>query len=284
VIKMKVSIVVPVYNAEKTLKDCIYSLLKMDYKDYEIIFVDDGSTDSSKKIITDFANKYEHIRLLEQMHRGPASARNLGIRNSSGKIVFFTDSDCIVPINWVKSILEYFGDKSIGAVGGSLTPVSTNSIYEVFDQKRRENLYGTKKKFVDALPTCNLAVRREILEKIGGFDESFKYASAEDYDLCYRIRRFGYKILYVPKISVMHHHPQNFKTILRKGYIHGKEFIKLRRKYEKNLYFDIRMFLNSLVSPFLVVKRYPLNLLPLAFLYETSASIGRIRSLLVNRT
>ncbi len=274
----KVSIVVPTYNAEKTIKDCIESILSIDYKNYEAIFVDDGSTDNTASIIEEYACKSKNIRLIRQKHKGPASARNLGVKMSNGKIIFFTDSDCIVPKNWIQEFLKYFfNNKNIGAVGGSLKPASVSSIYELFDQKRREILYGAEKKFVNTLPTCNLAVRRDVLSRIGGFDESFKHASAEDYDLCIRIRMLGYKILYDPNVFVLHHHSQNLRSLLRKAFIHGKEYIKLERKHKKNNFSIIKKsLLTSISGPITVLVKYPISLLPVASLYECSASIGRI--------
>ncbi len=275
---MNVSIIVPVYNAERSIKKCIGSLLNLDYtkSKYEIIFIDDASMDNTKRILEDCAEKHKNIKIFEQLHKGPAAARNLGITKANGKIIFFTDSDCVVPRNWITNMQKYLDNNNIGAVGGSLKPVSSNSIYEIFDQKRRENLYGCEKKFVDALPTCNLAVRKGVLEEIEGFDESFEYASAEDYELCYRIRKAGYKILYAPEISVLHYHSQNLKSLLRRGYTHGREFIKLRRKHEGNRLNILKILLISFVMPLATIRKYPLGLSTIAILYETSASLGGV--------
>ena len=126
------------------------------------------------------------------------------------------------------------------------------------------------------MPTCNLAVRRNIFDRIGGFDESFKYASAEDYDLCIRIRKLGYKILYDPNVFVLHYHSQNLKSLLRKAFIHGREYIKLEKKHKKNNFNIIKILLVSMLYPVTVLINYPISLLPVALLYECSASIGRI--------
>jgi len=234
----KVSIIVPTYNAEKTIKDCIESILSINYKNYEAIFVDDGSTDNTVSIIEEFACKSKNIKLVKQKHKGPASARNLGVKMSNGKIIFFTDSDCIVPKNWIREFLKYFfSDENIGAVGGSLKPASTSTIYEIFDQKRREILYGAE---------------------------------------CIRIRMLGYRILYDPNVFVLHYHSQNLRSLLRKAFIHGKEYIKLKRKHKESDFSVIKNLLISILSPVTVLIKYPISLLPVALLYECSASIGRI--------
>lgn len=276
----KISIVVPVYNAEKTLIKCIESILRLDCNDYEIIFVDDGSTDNSKNIINSFAERHEEIRLFEQENNGPASARNRGIKNSSGDIIFFTDSDVVVPVDWIKGMVHYFGDKKLGAVGGGITPYSMNTLSEKFEQHRRERLYGNEKKFVDALPACNLAVKKTILDEIDYFDESFKFASSEDYDLCYRLIDKGYKILYDPAISVIHFHSQTWNGVFRRGYIHGREGVKLRRKMGISTVRELVGLGGLLLLPIFVFKNYPFSFVLFGFVYDLNVYFGRATGIL----
>jgi len=273
--KTEISIVVPVYNAEKTLIKCIESILRLDYNDYEIIFVDDGSTDNSKNIINSFAERHENIRLFEQTNNGPASARNSGIKKSSGDIIFFTDSDVVVPVDWVTGMLHYFDDERLGAAGGGITPYSINALSEKFEQHRRERLYGDQKRFVDALPACNLAVRTTVLKEIDCFDESFKLASYEDYDLCFRIRDKGYTIFYDPAISVIHFHSQAWNGVFRRGYIHGREGVKLRKKRSISTARELIGLAGILFLPIFVFKNYPLFLTPFGLVYDLSAYLGR---------
>lgn len=91
-----VSIIIPVYNVEKYLRICLDSVLAQTYGDYEVIMVDDGSTDNSAKICEEYEKKDERFHLIRQENKGPATARNLGIRESKGEYVYFIDSDdCI---------------------------------------------------------------------------------------------------------------------------------------------------------------------------------------------
>lgn len=100
-----VSVIIPVYNVERYIKDCIESLLKQTYKNLEIILVDDGSTDNSCKICSEYLN-YDYIKLIKQENRGVSNARNTGIQNSKGDYIIFVDPDDIVSQEFVKILVQ----------------------------------------------------------------------------------------------------------------------------------------------------------------------------------
>lgn len=102
----KVSIIVPVYNSELTLDKCISSILQMEFTDYELLIVDDGSNDSSLGICRKWAEQYPRIRLFQQENGGPSLARNRGIKECSGEWIVFVDSDDIVRSRYVYDLLE----------------------------------------------------------------------------------------------------------------------------------------------------------------------------------
>jgi len=272
----RVSVIVPVFNGEKTVKKCIESLLDIHYSEdkFEIIFVDDGSLDKTRDII----KTYKRIKLVEQNHKGPAAARNNGFRNSSGNFIFFTDSDCILPKNWVNEILTKF-DKDIAIVGGKLLPFSMKTLSEKFEQNRREKLYGNKKRFIEALPSCNVAIKRSVFEKVGGFDEDFRYPSFEDYDLCYRVRKLGYKILYNPEIGVIHLHSSTLKGVFRRAFMHGKEGEKFRKK---RMGFSKKCGVFNIIKlfsiPFISIKNYPRCFILIGMTYDFINIIGKLLS------
>lgn len=273
----RVSVIVPVFNSEKTLKKCIESLLDLDYpkNKLEIIFVDDDSKDRTKEII----KSYRKIRLIEQDHRGPAVTRNNGFRNSSGNFIFFTDSDCIVPKNWIKEMLGRFG-KDIGMVGGRLVPFSIETLSERFEQNRRDRLYGSRKRLIEALPSCNIAIKRGVFERVDGFDENFKFPSFEDYDLCHRIRGLGYKILYDSEIGVVHLHSSTWKGVFRRAFVHGRESVRFRKKRGLSSAKEIVNILKMPMVPALSFKNYGIKLLLPGMIYETMAWIGNISGFL----
>jgi glycosyltransferase involved in cell wall biosynthesis len=268
-----VTVVVPVYNAADTIVECINSLLNLDYpKDrVELIFVDDGSRDNTVELI----QRFKGVKLLKQEHRGPAAARNLGFRDSRGEVIAFTDSDCIAPKDWLKRIVKEV--EGVDVVGGSLKPVSAGTLAERFEQHRRDRLYGRERRYVDALPSCNLAFKRSVLKEVGGFDEDFKKASAEDYDLCRRVVERGHRILYEPSIYVVHRHVTNSEEILRKAFIHGGEIMLYRRKHGGRIIDEmIKIFVKTCLLPLIVLRRYPLPLIVEGVRYEVAGISGQI--------
>lgn len=108
-----VSIIVPIYNSEKHIKKCIESILKQTYEYIELILVDDGSIDNSTKIIDDYKQKYERIKVLHKKNGGVSSARNEGIKLSTGKYIMFIDSDDYIEKNYVQIMITIAEQNSI---------------------------------------------------------------------------------------------------------------------------------------------------------------------------
>ncbi|MBU1120666.1 glycosyltransferase family 2 protein, partial [Candidatus Micrarchaeota archaeon] len=112
-----ISVIIPTFNAEKTIKDCINSILKQKInEEIELIVVDDGSNDRTREIVKSFGGK---AKLIEQKHKGPAAARNNGAKNAKGEIILFTDSDCVVGENWVDEMSKPLKEKEAVGVQGS---------------------------------------------------------------------------------------------------------------------------------------------------------------------
>lgn len=275
-----VSVVVPVFNSDNTIRKCIESLLKLDYprRHLEIIFVDDGSEDNTKEII----KSYNSVSLIEKKHMGPAATRNTGFRNSSGKFIFFTDSDCIVPENWIKEMMKEF-EENTGMAGGGLIPFSLRRSSERFEQNRREMLYGKKRAFVNYLPSCNLAVKRGVLEEVGGFDEDFKYPSFEDYDLCHRIGELGYKILYSPDIGVIHLHSSSWKGVFKRALMHGREGVKFSNKIGYPLCKDFLSVFKIFLLPAISIKNYSYKFMLVGILYDFINIMGKLSGIIKRR-
>jgi len=227
----RVSVVIPCYNSQQTIEKCIEAVLKQNFKsDYEVIMVDDGSNDQTEKII----KKYKRIKYIFQKNAGPAKARNNGWKNSSGEIVVFTDSDCVPEKDWLCQMVKPFeNDGKIGAVGGAYEET-------VNDNSKLANLIGEEIKFryknigqyTDAHGAYSLAVRKEILKEISGFNETYPVATAEDWDLCYKITKLGYKIFFNKKAHTGHHHPSNLKKYLKTQFRHGFYRMKLYKDHK----------------------------------------------------
>lgn len=268
----RIAVVVPAYNAGKTIDECIGSLLGVGYPKglLDIVFVDDGSTDDTVRRIA----AHPEARLLMQEHKGPAAARNLGYRSSAADVIVFTDADCIVPSDWLARLAAEL--KSVDAVGGGLEPASLDTAAERFEQARRERLYGSARGFVDALPSCNLAFKRGVLDAVGGFDEDYRTASAEDYDLCSRVRAKGYSILYEPSLSVVHRHVTDWGSLSRKAYVHGREIMLYRRKVGKSAVAEAaKLVAKALALPLIIAGRYKLTMAWHGLRYEAYGLAGQ---------
>lgn len=217
------SVIVPAYNSEKTLSDCLRAIYSQDFpKDqFEVIVVDDGSTDGTGDVAKSFG-----AHVFRQRNRGPAAARNAGLRAALGEWVAFTDADCMPTRTWLRLLIKAATDAAlntpaVGAAGKTLgfqshTPAARFcDIAGSLDAQH----YLTHPKFPFA-PSLNLMYRRDILEKVGGFDE--RYVSYEACDLHWRITHVDRgPFVYEPRALVFHRHRENWKAFWRQQYLYG---------------------------------------------------------------
>jgi glycosyltransferase involved in cell wall biosynthesis len=231
---MKISVCVALYNEEKNLKHLLDALLCQTKRPEEIIFVDDGSADNTREIIKSYAKKNESIRYFYQKNKGPASARNLAWKKGRGEIIVLTDGDCVPNNDWIEKITKPFEDHSVGAVGGAYRTINKESLLASFigyEFERKYKMIEKKGNLVDSHGTYNLAIRKNILEKIGGFSEDYPCASCEDLDLTYKVSK-KYKIVFSGDAIVGHFHPNNlFNFIFKNQVRRGFDRVKLYRDH-----------------------------------------------------
>ena len=210
------SIIIPCFNAELYIRNCLISILKSSFSNYEIIVVDDGSTDNSAKLINSLANSKTIIKLISLTKNiGPARARNLGVSKAKGKYLVFLDADTEIEKNCLQAIATMFSkNPKIGALQTKLVKGKSNQIeslghflspfgfpYEVgTENNRKEN---QKKMPIFAARSAGMAIKKDLFQKIGGFDEDY-FIYGEETDLCWRVRLSGSKIYYLPKAKVHH--------------------------------------------------------------------------------
>lgn len=259
-IQLKASIIIPVFNAEKTIKDTLRALEKQEgiaRKDFEVIAVDDGSTDKTIQM----ARKFRNVKLLKQKHKGPAAARNLGARKAKGDVIVFTDSDCVPESNWLKEMLEPFKDKEIIGVQGAYK-TKQKSLIARFGQAEIEERYDKMLnfRFVDWIGTYSGAYRKKEFLKAGGFDESFPIASGEDPDLSFRMAKKGKKLVFNPKAIVYHRHPESLWKYLKVKFFRAFYRIRLYGKHKEKIIAD------SYTTPTLKIKIALFYLIVLGFM------------------
>lgn len=207
---MFISVIIPVHNRLNLLKNTLSSLESQNFpkNDYEIILIDDGSKEEIGKFLHGYADLNPQVKYLKQKQGGPAKARNLGIKNSKGDIIAFTDSDCVVANDWLNQIsISYTQNDVLGIAGKTICPsLNLTPLDYQLNEFELQRHY----------PTCNISYKKEILKKVGGFDESFRYPHNEDVDLGWRVLQYG-KIIYNEKVIVKHvAHEENIKGHLLK--------------------------------------------------------------------
>lgn len=203
-----VSVVIPVKNSDKTIEKTINSILNQSYKKIEIVVVDDGSTDDSLKIIKNIIKKNKSkvkIKCFEnEKNLGPAATRNRGVKESKGEIIFFIDSDCFAPEKWLEKIMKEYSEKNIGGVGGYLEP-GEKTFVAFLERMQNKYLLNIKNEKITGKEKCpagytnSMTYLKKALIETGGFDENFKFASGEDFELKKRVCEKGYNLVFIPE-------------------------------------------------------------------------------------
>ncbi len=231
----KVSVVIPVYNRPTEIKECLQSLLHLDYpvKQLEIVVVDDGSTDHTPIVVSEFP-----VRLIRmEKNRQAPFCRNTGAEAAEGEILAFVDSDCLVDPQWLKELLPTFKDASIGAVGGRVDAHYRRSgldRYEAVNSSLimgRRAMVSQRKENVFYVPSCNLLVQKKVFQHVGGFREEL--VVGEDVDLCWRIQDFGFRIAFQPVGSVLHKHRNRLIPFCKRRFEYGTSEPLLQKLHKK---------------------------------------------------
>jgi len=245
----KIAIIVPVYNAEKEAPDSVGAILgqKRFFDNLEVVVVDDGSTDSTASSL-----KKLPVTYLYQSNRGPAAARNAGWIHVKAEIYFFTDSDCIPQDDWVLRMLRAF-DPKVDVVAGSYGLKEHSNLLERCIHQELMYRHRHMPQYVNVFGSFNVAIRSEALKSIGGFNESYKNASAEDVDLAYRLTKAGYRIRFQKDAKVIHNHSEHLPGYLRNQFYHGFWRVKLYGEHPDFLSGDNYTKIKDISEPFLAL-------------------------------
>jgi glycosyltransferase involved in cell wall biosynthesis len=237
-----ISVIIPVYNGEKTLVKCISSVLNQTYKNYEVIIIDNNSTDNTKKIIFGFMEKNDKIRYIFEPKKSRGAARNKGISFARGKIICMTDSDCIVASNWIEVLtLPIRAEEEVAVMGFEKYPAPNYWTRNLISEEYEYSYYKKDRGYASHIDTKNFAVKSEILKRLM-FDPYFK--RCEDVDFTLRFKQH-YKVLFLPSIKVIHNQCYSLISLIR---------LQISRAYWTNMVYN-RFQWNSIKYPDIPKKR-----------------------------
>jgi glycosyltransferase involved in cell wall biosynthesis len=201
-----VTVVVAVHNGERFLRSALESLYAQDYEPFEVVFVDDGSTDGSAEIARAFAG----IRYVHQQNQGLAAARNTGLSLANGEFLAYLDDDDLIPSHKLRRQAGYLVDNpDVGCVLGRQEIMLEPGV-EPPEWLTRDPVFGD----LDGIPFVSAMIRTELLRAVGGFDPSYRFA--EDRDLFVRLREHGVRIEVLPEVLLFRRfHGENMNFRLR---------------------------------------------------------------------
>ena len=243
-----VSVVVPVFNGEGVLEACLASLAAQDYpKDrYEVIVVDNNSTDATAQIVRRFPMRY----VCENTRQSSYAARNRGIREARGEVIAFTDANCRATPEWLRRGVAALADASVGGVAGRIEAEAPQTIAQRYAVEKRalsQEVALTENAFRPAVYTANAFYRKSVLQQAGCFDATVK--SGGDADLAWRVQeRLGLPIAYASGAVIVHRHRERVWDLLRqrRNYGYGSVLNYLKHKDQmgrrtlKHAYWELR--------------------------------------------
>jgi len=260
---MLISIIVPVYNRAEEIDEFLASFLLQANDDFEVILIDDGSSDNLKEIVDKYINKID-LKYYFQQNQGPGAARNLGMTKATGDYFIFIDSDCTVPDNYIRNLKKNIEKNDFDAFGGpdsyreDFPPFLKAVNYSMTSFIGTGGARGSSGKSVAKYypRSFNMGVKREIFNKIGGMNE---LRHGQDMDFSNRIYRAGYKVKFLPDVIVFHKRRTSPGRFFKQIFNWGVTRINLGR-IDKNMLKPVHCL------PFIVVLSFFLTLLMSIFI------------------
>jgi cellulose synthase/poly-beta-1,6-N-acetylglucosamine synthase-like glycosyltransferase len=229
-----VDVVLAVRNEERRIGECIESLLAQDYPRalVKIFVADNGSDDATVEV----ASRYP-VTVVREWKPGSAAARNHAIRDSKGDLIAFFDGHCIANRRWISSMCTLFEDQRVGGAQARIENAATdtrviaylqNSGMDTYDHVLEDTVYGTRNVYPWIL-SGNCMYRRDVVERIGGFDE--KLPACEDVDLAWKVVLSGYLLVNCPEASVVHWNDDDWQKFVKKSWRQGRGSAVLAKRY-----------------------------------------------------
>ncbi|MEK6809366.1 MAG: glycosyltransferase [Nanoarchaeota archaeon] len=286
-----ISIIISVYNEEKTLRQCLDSLLGLEYPSYEVIMVNDASKDNTLAILQEYQQKNkaakEKIKIVTySINKGVPGARNEGMKAAKGEMFVFTDADATFPKEWPLKLIEPFLENpKIGATGGrDIAPPNQPLIERCIDYTLTSfigtgGLRGAKVRLAKyAVTGCNFAVRREVVQKVGMHNEKIRWRG-EEKEWCQRIREAGYDIIFAPESYILHYRRISLRSFWTQTYKSGKARFDILKVAPKS--FAFIHIVPSLFILYLLITAIFSFVFPIAVILFSAAAIIYLKVLVL---
>jgi glycosyltransferase involved in cell wall biosynthesis len=245
----RVSVIVPAYEEERTIRDTVRTVLASQWADLEVVVVDDGSHDGTSAAVRDLAEA-GRIVLVRQENAGKAAALNAGVARSSGEVVLYTDADSVFLPDTVEKMARWFGDPGIDAVCGSDAPLQPRTALQkalVVTTHVGTGFVRRALSVLNCLPIIsgNLgAIRRRVLDEVGGFERIW----GEDLEITFRLHRHGKRIIFDPDPMVLAECPATFGALWRQRVRWVRSYLQIAFRY-RDLFFRRSAFPFSFYLP-----------------------------------
>jgi len=262
------SVIIPTFNEAEFIKECldsIYALYTDDYS-FEVITVDNGSTDSTTEIVKKYPAK-----LIKIPNINVGAVRNRGAAIAKGKILAFVDGDCVVPNRWLYAGIIELQKDNIGAVGG-------NCFYRE-NANWVEKAWALKKRIVNervlSLTTGSFIIKKSVFDAVGQFNESL--IAGEDTEISKRIREKGYSLYMIPQCWVVHlGYPRTINSFIRRQYWQTSDYLQTINDKTDKIFYITHFFLFAIIALIISILsvKYVIFLISLALLAGIPTVVG----------
>lgn len=232
------SFIVPVYNRIDEVKDLLHSLLEQTDKDFEVIIVEDGSTERCEDVCREARDKGLKVRYIYKENEGRSIARNVGMEAAKGDYFIFVDSDCVIPPGYVATVRSALRRRPLDCYGGpdsahfSFSDTQKSINFAMTSFLTTGGIRGGRHSLEKFTPrTFNMGFSRKVYDKTGGFREMF----SEDIDMSKRIEAAGFTIGLIPEAKVWHKRRVNYSKFYRQVHVFGMSRITLKLLYPDSL-------------------------------------------------
>jgi GT2 family glycosyltransferase len=247
-----VSVIIPIFNHTETLGKCLETLSKQRYPHFEVIIVNDGSSDRTpEKIVMGHGRPDFQIISLPE-NQGVSAARNMGMKKARGEVFVFSDADCFYESDWLRDLVQPLQAPQTGCSGGpDQVPASADLKSKCIDYSMHSliasgGIRRGETRLAKYSPAgCNMAVKREVIEKVGVFNPSLRHRG-EEKELEHRIRKGGYDIVYVKNARVWHHRRSTIKAFTRQTFASGTARMDIVRLFPDAL--ELAHFIPALLT------------------------------------